>query len=35
MAAMQHIPIAGSIMDQIDTLDVAYRKSIERSTLWT
>jgi hypothetical protein len=27
-AAMQQIPIAGSIMDQIETLEVAKRKSM-------
>jgi hypothetical protein len=29
-AAMQQIPMAGSIMDQIDTLEVAKRKSMVR-----
>jgi hypothetical protein len=30
---MQHIPMAGSTMDQIETLEVAKRKSIVRFTL--
>jgi hypothetical protein len=31
---MQQIPMAGSTMDQIETLEVAKRKSIVRFTLW-